>query len=90
MNDKPYLIDFKRINKTRKSVIEELRNKGIGTQVHYIPVYLQPYYKKVFGYGPGLCQNAENYYEKCLSLPLYPGMSEQDTEAVISAVKTLY
>lgn len=84
------LIDFKRINKTRKSVIEELRNKGIGTQVHYIPVYLQPYYKKVFGYGPGLCQNAENYYEKCLSLPLYPGMSEQDTEAVISAVKTLY
>jgi dTDP-4-amino-4,6-dideoxygalactose transaminase len=63
--------------------------QDIGTQVHYIPVYLQPYYREHFGYGEGLCPYSEAYYEQALSLPLYPAMSDQDVNRVINAVRGL-
>jgi len=83
------LIDFNKIKKNRKQVMEELAKKGIGTQVHYIPVYWQPYYQKLFFFKKGTCPNAEKYYESCLSIPLYPVMKNKDVKKVISAIKSL-
>lgn len=80
-------IDFSALGKSRTQVMQELRDKGIGTQVHYIPVHTQPFYKNTFGYKDGDYPVAEKYYEQELSLPLYPGMSDEDVENVIKAVK---
>jgi UDP-4-amino-4,6-dideoxy-N-acetyl-beta-L-altrosamine transaminase len=78
--------DFEKIAKTRAQVMEHLSKKGIGTQVHYIPVHLQPYYQCHFGYRIGDFPNAENYYSKALSLPLYPTLTEEEQEFVISSI----
>ncbi len=80
-------IDFGVLGMTRTKVMETLRSKGVGTQVLYIPVYLQPYYRAAYGYGQGKCPHAENYYTRALSLPLYPAMSDGDVEKVISEVR---
>jgi dTDP-4-amino-4,6-dideoxygalactose transaminase len=82
-------IDFPRLGKTRTEVMQELREKGVGTQVLYIPVYLQPWYRRTYGYAPGKCPNAEEFYARALSLPLYSGMTDVDVEKVITAVQSL-
>jgi len=82
-------IDFSKIGKTRSQVMLELRDKCIGTQVHYIPVHLQPYYREHYGFKEGDYPKAEQYYEQCLSIPLYPAMSDADVRQVISAIKEL-
>lgn len=84
------LLDFSKIGKARKQVMEELLRNGIGTQVHYIPVPLQPYYKKNFGFKNGDFPKAEKYYESSLSLPLYPALTNTDVKRVISTVLHLY
>lgn len=82
-------IDFPRLSKTRTEFMGELREKGVGTQVLYIPVYLQPWYRRTFGYLHGKCPNAEQFYARALSLPLYPAMTDDDVEKVIDAVKAI-
>jgi dTDP-4-amino-4,6-dideoxygalactose transaminase len=82
-------IDFPRLGKTRTEVMQELREQGIGTQVLYIPVYLQPWYRRTYGYAPGKCPSAEHFYARALSLPLYPSMSDADVEKVIQSVKNI-
>jgi dTDP-4-amino-4,6-dideoxygalactose transaminase len=82
-------IDFPRLGKTRTEVMQELREKGVGTQVLYIPVYLQPWYRRTYGYAPGKCPNAEEFYARALSFPLYPAMSDKDVGKVIGAVTNL-
>ena len=82
-------IDFAKLGKTRTQVMKELRDRGVGTQVHYIPVHLQPYYRNKYSYAPGKCPVAEAYYQRCLSLPLYPSMSDSDIHQVIQAVKAV-
>jgi len=80
-------LDFGKIGKSRKQVMEELRQKGIGTQVHYIPVNSQPYYVGKYGkYRGEEYPVTESYYDKCLSIPLYPMMSDGDIKRVIQAV----
>lgn len=79
-------IDFAALGKTRAQVMSELRQHGVGTQVHYIPVHMQPYYRNKYGYGPGKCPVAEAYYQRCLSLPLFPAMTDADVQRVIQAV----
>ncbi|MEM7397198.1 MAG: DegT/DnrJ/EryC1/StrS family aminotransferase, partial [Verrucomicrobiota bacterium] len=79
-------IDFDGLGKSRTEVMNQLRERNIGTQVHYIPVHLQPWYRRKYGYGPGKCPVAEAYYDRCLSLPLYPRMSDDDVSRVIEAV----
>lgn len=71
---------------TRKDWFEALRQLNIGVHVHYIPVYLQPYYRNL-GYPSGLCPNAESYYNTAITLPLYPKMTNQDVKDVIQAVR---
>lgn len=78
--------DFAAIGKTRTEVMMELREKGVGSQVLYIPVHLQPWYRNTYGYGPGKCPVAESFYAGALSLPLYPAMSDDDVDTVIGAV----
>ncbi len=82
-------IDFARLGKPRTEVMQRLREKGVGTQVLYIPVYLQPWYRRTFGYARGKCPHAESFYERALSLPMFPGMTDADGEKVIESVKEL-
>jgi len=82
-------IDFTRIGKTRKAVMILLRNIGIGTQVHYLPVHLQPYYRDNFGYKKGDYPVAEEYYENCLSLPLFPKMTDEEIDYIIENILQL-
>ena len=82
-------IDFAKIGKTRKEVIEELRKYNIGSQVHYIPVHLHPYYQKVYGYRRGNYPITESYYDQCLSLPLYPKMSNDEIKRVIDGLQEI-
>ena len=69
--------------------MDALREKGIGSQVLYIPVPLQPYYRKNYGFAPGMFPAAENYYEKALAIPLFPRMTEADQNRVIDVVSGL-
>jgi UDP-4-amino-4,6-dideoxy-N-acetyl-beta-L-altrosamine transaminase len=80
-------IDFTKLGKTRAEVMQALREKNIGTQVHYIPVHTQPYYQKEFGYRQGDYPFAEDYYNQALSLPLYPKMSDAEVNYVIQKIK---
>lgn len=81
------LIDFEEIGKDRNSVMSSLREVGIGTQVHYIPVHLQPYYQN--RYGPADLPGAERYYHRTLSLPLHPGMTTDDVATVLDKLATV-
>lgn len=78
------LIDFKSIDKERNVVMAALRAKGIDTQVHYIPVPWQPYYRDRYA-TPDL-PGARHYYERTLTLPLFPGMTDADVERVVDAL----
>jgi UDP-4-amino-4,6-dideoxy-N-acetyl-beta-L-altrosamine transaminase len=78
------LIDFEAAGVSRREVVEALKTRGIGSQVHYIPVHRQPYY--VDRYGPLRLPGAEAWYARCLSLPLYPAMDETDVDRVVGAL----
>ncbi|MCG2756936.1 MAG: UDP-4-amino-4,6-dideoxy-N-acetyl-beta-L-altrosamine transaminase [Desulfobacteraceae bacterium] len=80
------LFNFNQIGIDRAQFIIELKKRGIQTQVHYIPVHLQPFYQKNFGTRWGDCRNAEQYYQECLSIPLFPAMNDQDVERVINEI----
>lgn len=82
-----YPIRLKPGTRPRRAVVEELRARGIGVQVHYIPVHLQPYYRRRFGTGPGLCPNAEAFYDAEISLPLFPRMGGKDVLRVVGTLK---
>lgn len=82
-------IDFPSLGRTRSDVMTTLRQQGIGSQVLYIPVYLQPWYRQTCGYAPGKCPNAESFYAQALSLPLYPSMVDADVELVVAAIRAM-
>ncbi len=79
-----YPVQFTGGERVRSAVYNALLKAGIQSQVHYIPVYWQPYYAKKYGYKIGMCPNAENYYRGCLSLPLFPGLTAFLQKKVIS------
>ncbi len=70
---------------TRREIFEALQAENIGVNVHYIPVYLHPYYQEL-GYKKGLCKNAEELYENCITLPLFPTMTDKDIDDVVKAL----
>ena len=74
----------------RKELYDFLKTKGINIQVHYIPVHLQPYYCRRFGYGRGDFPVAEEYYSLALSLPLYPLLTDQEQDYIIRQVRNFY
>jgi len=67
----------------RGEVYRRLRGRGIGAQVHYIPVHLHPYYRDLLGTRPGDFPHAEAYYERALSLPLFPSLRDEDVDRVV-------
>lgn len=71
----------------KKELFDKLRQNGIGVQVHYIPIYLQPYYQKL-GYKKEICPIAEDFYEREISLPIYPKMDNSEIELVINTFKS--
>lgn len=73
------------MNKGRKEIFDQLRMAGIGVNVHYIPVYKHPYYQK-HGYMDCCCPNAEAFYERAISLPIYPALTEKQQQYVIDKV----
>jgi UDP-4-amino-4,6-dideoxy-N-acetyl-beta-L-altrosamine transaminase len=79
-------IDPGQAGKTRRQVYDAMRAAGIGVQVHYIPVHLQPYYRAL-GFKPGHCPEAERYGEEALSLPLYPALSDGEQDRVVAALR---
>jgi len=70
----------------RATIFKELRSRGVGVNVHYIPVHMHPFYRNKFGTGVGLCPNAEEAYEQILSLPVYPQMKGQDVQYVVWSI----
>jgi dTDP-4-amino-4,6-dideoxygalactose transaminase len=78
------LIDFAAAGKSRAAVMAALKTRGVGSQVHYIPVHRQPYY--VARYGVLDLPGADAWYDRCLSLPLYPTMTEADVDRVAGAL----
>ena len=79
-------VEFTRLGISRKGLIEFLREHNIGSQVHYIPLQLQPYWKKM-GWGHKDFSGAMRYYERTLSLPIFPSMEEDDVSYVVENLK---
>lgn len=73
----------------RNQFIEALKAENIGTSVHFIPAHLQPYYRDTFGFKKGDFPNAEYAFERVISLPLFPKMSDEDVKDVINSVKKI-
>jgi len=82
-------IDTALLGMSRAEAFAALRAENIGVNVHYTPVHLHPYYRTHLGTGPGLCPVAEAAYERVLSLPLFPLMTANDVNDVVSAVRKL-
>lgn len=80
----PVRIDFEALDRPRSAVMAALKARGIGTQVHYIPVNEQPYYQD--RYGRQELPGARRYYERTLSLPLFVGMEDEDPQRVVEAL----
>jgi len=83
-----YVVNFvlEKLKIDRKKIYDTFKANNIGVQVHYIPVHLQPYYIKKFGYKKGDYPISERFYQRALSLPLFPTMTKEDIDNVITVV----
>ena len=82
-------LELGKISKTHRQVFEELRQYGIGVNLHYIPVHLQPYYQAM-GFKKGDYPEAEQYYAEAISLPMYPTMTVAQQNEVVAALKSIF
>ena len=82
-----YIVRLKldQINKSHREIFENLKEKGIGVNLHYIPVHTQPYYMKM-GFKVGDFVEAERYYQEAISIPIFPGLKEETQDQVIEAI----
>src|SRR5262249_36617198 len=71
----------------RGAFIDHLKREVIGTSVHFIPLHMHPFYQTRYRYRSGNCPNAEDAYSRCVSLPIYPGMSQSEVNRVIKSVE---
>jgi len=83
----PIRLDLEKLTADRAQIFRALRAENIGVNVHYIPVHLHPYYRESFGYKGGEYPVAEAAYERLISLPIFHGMSDQDVQDVVMAVR---
>ncbi len=86
-----YVVQFdtEALGMSRGEIFDALRAENIGVNVHYVPVHLHPYYRETLGTGPGLCPAAEAAYERMLTLPIFPQMTDDDAEDVVAAVRKI-
>lgn len=82
-------LDLEKLTIDRARFIQEMKNRNIGTSVHFIPLHMHPYYRKMYGYKPEDFSGAKYVYERIISLPIYPKMKKEDVEDVIWAVKDI-
>jgi UDP-4-amino-4,6-dideoxy-N-acetyl-beta-L-altrosamine transaminase len=80
------LFDFAALKTTRTDFIGRLAERKVGSQVHYVPVYRHPYYASRYGIAGNGFPQAEDYYDRCLSLPLHPDLTDEEVERVVAAV----
>jgi dTDP-4-amino-4,6-dideoxygalactose transaminase len=81
-----YVIRLKREGKSHREVFDALRADGIGVNVHYIPVYRQPYYARM-GFSTSDFPESERYYAEALSLPMFPALTEKEQDTVVAALR---
>lgn len=82
----PILLKLEALGINRKAFIEKLKEKGIGTSVHFIPLYRHPYYRRNFSYNAVDFPNSEWFFERVISLPIFPSMDDQDQDYVIENI----
>ncbi|WP_271808462.1 UDP-4-amino-4,6-dideoxy-N-acetyl-beta-L-altrosamine transaminase [Clostridium beijerinckii] len=80
------VLDLDKLSVGRKEIFEALQKENIGVNVHYLPVYMHPYYQSL-GYKKGKCPVAEDLYNRMITIPLFPSMSDYDVESVINGVR---
>ena len=78
-------LNLELIKKSHKQVFQELRDRGIGVNLHYIPVHIHPYYQAM-GFKIGDFPEAENYYREAISIPIYHGLKNDEQDSVIQAI----
>jgi perosamine synthetase len=82
----PILLRLEQLRADRNTILEGLQAENIGAAIHYVPAYWHPYYEAL-GYRRGLCPRAEEAYERILTLPLFPTMTDRDVEDVVAALR---
>lgn len=82
-------IAFDQLSIDRTKLFVQLKDQGIGVNVHYIPVHIHPFYQKKFGSKPGNCPVAEEAYNEILSLPIFPQMNDKDIDYIIDRIQSL-
>ena len=85
----PLQINFKKIKISKRDLFNKFKKKGINLQVHYIPLHLQPFYKKKFGFKKKQFKNVENFYKNEISLPIYPSLKKNEVYKVINELLSL-
>jgi len=85
-----YVVKYEPINcgKSFEEIFELIRGEGVGVNVHYMPVYKQPYYRHL-GFSKNYCTEAEKYYQSALSLPMYSGLTAEDQDKVINVLENI-
>ena len=84
----PIQLDLEKIEKSHAQIFQELRDNGLGVNLHYIPIHTQPYYEKM-GFKQGDFPNSEHYYSRAISIPLYQGLSFEQQDEVASILKSV-
>lgn len=84
----PIQLELEKLNKSHHEIFQELRESGLGVNIHYIPVHTQPYYQRM-GFQLGDFPNAERYYERALSIPLYYGLNDHLQNEVVATLKKI-
>jgi dTDP-4-amino-4,6-dideoxygalactose transaminase len=79
-------IDFTKLNISRNQLMKKLRNKGIGSQVHYIPIPMQPFYRDL-GFEPSDYPNAMHFYNSTLSIPIFPKLKKRNVKKICAVLK---
>ena len=81
------LLNLELLTGDREVIFRALRERGLGVNVHYLPVYLHPFYRQRLGTGPGLCPIAEDAFKRLITLPMFPQLTNSDVEEVVQAMR---
>ena len=84
----PLQIDFDKLTLTKSEFFNKMKKLGINLQVHYIPVHTQPFYKNKYGFELGDFPVSENFYDRVVSIPLYPSLTDAEVEKVVADISS--
>ena len=84
----PLAINFSKLSLTRMELFEKMKRGGVELQVHYIPIYHHPFYKKKYSFNTKKFRQCEEYYKCCLSIPIHPGLKNQEIKEIIDIINS--